>query len=230
MGTIEGNTVMAMSEKQRQKKLAKRKKSRKIANKPASALAGAGKNALDYAKYPIHECLVPDSLFATGLGEVVVTRKLPTGEIAVSAFLLDVYCLGVKNAFFVTLGSSEYEQNYRASLVNRDDSVNFEVSDPSCVKRLIEGAESYAANLGFKPHADYRRARGLLSGIDAATCTVEYEYGKDGKPLYIPGPSETPVQIKKIMNTLNDTRGDERRTDGIRDVQHLTGTMKLKVN
>ena len=56
--------------------------------------------AVNYARNPIHECLFPASLFETGLGNVIVTRRTQVGSIAISAFVADVICLGVKNALF----------------------------------------------------------------------------------------------------------------------------------
>ena len=52
------------------------------------------------AHAPIHESLVPASLFEQGIGNLLFSRSLPDGRVALGAFLLDVFCLGVKNAFF----------------------------------------------------------------------------------------------------------------------------------
>ena len=41
---------------------------------------------------PIHECLVPASLFEQGLGNLVFSRALPDGHIAISVFLLAHVC------------------------------------------------------------------------------------------------------------------------------------------
>jgi hypothetical protein len=84
---------MAISEQQRQKKLAKKKQKRGATVK---IVTPSMRKAKPYAGYPIHECLIPDNLFDSGLGELVVTRRIPNGDIAMSAFVIDVFCLGVK--------------------------------------------------------------------------------------------------------------------------------------
>ena len=94
---------MAISEQQRQKKLAKKKQKR---GNTVKATTSPMKKAKLYAHYPIHECLIPDNLFTAGIGELVVTRHLPNGDIAMSAFVLDIFCLGVKDAMFMVMPES----------------------------------------------------------------------------------------------------------------------------
>jgi len=43
----------------------------------------------------------------------VVTRRIPNGDIAMSAFVIDVFCLGVKDAMFMVLPESEYEHKLK---------------------------------------------------------------------------------------------------------------------
>ena len=75
------------------------------------------RKAKPYAGHPVHECLIPDNLFDSGLGELVVTRRIPNGDIAMSAFVIDVFCLGVKDAMFMVLPESEYEHRIKGSMV-----------------------------------------------------------------------------------------------------------------
>ena len=45
--------------------------------------------------------------------------------------------------------------------------------------------------------------------IDAGACPTAYAFGKDGKPLYIAGPHDTPARIRKILRTLIDNVGED---------------------
>ncbi|MCD4652908.1 hypothetical protein K8T06_03130, partial [bacterium] len=98
---------MATNPKRRQKKLEKRKKKRKIVKKSLAFNTQSRNKPVNYAEFPVHECLVQNSLFEIGLGNVVVTRLTSAGLIAVGAFVVDVYCLGVKNALFKVVSESE---------------------------------------------------------------------------------------------------------------------------
>ena len=194
---------MAISEQQRQKKLAKKKQKRGTTVK---TITPSMKKAKPYASYPIHECLIPDNLFDSGLGELVVTRRIPNGDIAMSAFVIDVFCLGVKDAMFMVLPESEYEHKIKVRMSAAGDR-GFEKLHQTCAKKLLDGLVDYAKELGFAPHPDYKNANDIFGNIDASVCPVKYTYGKKGKPFYMNGPYESPADIKRIINTLTKKCG-----------------------
>ena len=199
---------MALNSKQRQKKLEKKNKKRKLAKR----LLGAGflmrDNASSYSGFPIHECFIPNTLFETGIGYVIVTRRTPDGIIATSAFIVDVYCLGVKNALFNVSSELEYENTIKPRLMRSNEEQQFENVHPACARKLVEGAILYAKELGFSPHSDYKYAKGVFGDIDINSCPVKYKYGKDDKPFYIRGPNESTGQAKQIINQLNKRCGE----------------------
>jgi hypothetical protein len=195
---------MAISEQQRQKKLAKKKQKRSAVTVKKVTLSM--KNAKPYANYPIHECLIPTDLFSSGLGELVVTRRVPNGDIAMSSFVIDVFCLGVKDAMFVVLPESRYEHEVKAGMLGTGNR-EFERLHQSCAKSLLDGVVAYAKELGFAPHPDYKNAKDIFGNIDASVCPVKYTFGKNGKPFYMNGPYETPADMEKIINTLTKKCG-----------------------
>lgn len=195
---------MAIDPRKKQKKLAKQKAKRK-----AKALdhrrSQQGKSSLSTpmefelgARGPILECLMPENLFDGGLGEVIVSRTTGKGLVAAGVFLLDVFCLGVKNAFPLLQPRGVYEQ----MMQQIDLQTPLVQVEPACAKKLIEDAAAYARDLGFEPHADYRPARKVLQDIDAADCKEQFTFGKDGKPFFMSGPNETPQRSRRIIETL----------------------------
>lgn len=85
---------MAIDQKRRQKKLAKKAAKRKmvLAEKRKGGGFSVTKDQALWAASisPIHECLVPRGIFNMGLGDVVISRKMLDGNIAASVFLVDV--------------------------------------------------------------------------------------------------------------------------------------------
>ena len=79
--------------------------------------------------------------------------------------------------------------------------------EPACFRKLVEGGVAYAQDLGFSPHEDYAEARQIFGDVQSAACPTRFEYGHDGKPLYVSGPHETATQVQSILNQLERRLG-----------------------
>ncbi len=198
---------MALDEKRRQKKLAKKaaRRKAKLSDKKDIQISGsAGAQNIALAlNSPVHECMIPEGLFDIGIGNILISRKMPNGNVAFSIFLLDVFCLGVKNASFFIMSRYEYDDKIRRIKLDAD----FESLAPECVRKLVESAEAYAGELGFDPHPDYRSARKIFGDIETKKCPMQFEFGKDGRPLFISGPNDTQAKCMKIIEILTKSCG-----------------------
>ncbi len=197
---------MAISERKRQKKLKKKKQKQNLAKKLSNTISSKNPVTL-YSKFPIYECLVPENLFDVGIGTVIISRRSQFGEIGISAFVVDVFCLGVKNALFTIADENKYETIIKPQLT-QDHEADFENIHPSCVRKLIEDSVKYAQDLGFSAHPDYKKYKAIFGDIDKSMCSENYAFGQDGKPIYISGPNETPQQAKRIVNHLIKVCGE----------------------
>ena len=130
-------------------------------------------------------------LFDSGCGYLVVSRFKADGRVESGFFLLDVFCLGVKDAGFHCFNSIA---DYRGSLLNRlfpnEDLVRMTAA---AARKLTEDAISYARGLGFSPGVDYKKASRVFGGITTVDCDEEFMFGKDHKPLYIQGDRKSVV-------------------------------------
>jgi hypothetical protein len=79
--------------------------------------------------------------------------------------------------------------------------------EPSYARKLVREAAAWAQSIGFPPHKDFAIAEQLFGDIDADACDASFAFGKDGKPLYIPGPSESPTLIRRRMEQLSRIAG-----------------------
>jgi hypothetical protein len=193
------------SEQKRQKKLAKAKAKRKEKKTQLSQHDTIAHRALlkIIETCPVYEALVPSSLWTQGLGNLIISRKLPDGRIAAAIILVDVYCLGVKNASFATL----YPSQYRSQVVKMNEQYEFNRVSPESFAKLIHEAIAYAAQFGFKPHPDFAECAHLLANLDHQSATDQYTFGKDGKPLYIRGPHESFARAQEIMRIITTAGG-----------------------
>lgn len=200
---------MAKNERKRQKQLAAKKKKRKQKKSNSSGLSVAEpsismKSFEQAERYPIRECLVADDIFLQGMGHVIVARDLPTGDVAVGAFLVDSYCLGVKDAFLKGFNLFDYRD-----FVENNPSQGYDTVAPAYAKKLVDDVLAFSENLGFRPHKDYKKAKYIFGAVDSSECVESFEFGKDGKPYYISGPFDSSQKVEKIRRTLTKSCGED---------------------
>jgi hypothetical protein len=200
---------MAADPRKRQKKLERRtaKRHEKKRQLVKEHSAGLGERLTVASKAPnLHAWITEDLWSAQGMGQVLLSRTLPNGFVAVAVFLVDRFCLGVKNAMASIITRSSYDNQFVREMRSQ-----FEARDvsPATARKVVEAAVAYARDLGFSPHPDYLKARLLFGDINAAESTEEIEFGKDGQPMFIAGPHDTPERCRSILTTLTRTRGPD---------------------
>lgn len=190
----------------RQKKLAKHKAKREERRSELARRESKDPTVRlkDAEKWPIVDTLLSDQIWTDGIGDAVIVRRMPDGNLAVAVFLLDVYCLGVKNAFWRILS----KQGVREMLETMDATETMRSVRVAKLVKLIHGSKAYAHSLGFAPHPDYRHASMLLAGIDPASCTEEFTFGYRGRPFYIQGPNDSYERVKAISQRVVELGGD----------------------
>lgn len=142
---------------------------------------------------PVHECLVSDTLSETGMGTIIFSRRMPDMQIAMSGFMLDNYCLGVKDSFFKILSPKEYDD------LKVKAPFEFERIHPTCAIKMVEGSVAFARKYNFRPHSDYKMAKLIFGDFDSDVCPESFAYGKDGRPFYIQGPYDTPQMVERML-------------------------------
>ena len=151
----------------------------------------------------VHEALVSENLFETGIGYVILSRKLVTGEIAAGVFRVDVFCLGVRTAYAGILEKSAYEKKIKQSGISSPlISIH-----PACCRKLVEQTVDFAASLGFAPHREYGVACKIFGNLDAGVCPKKFKFGKNGRPTFIPRNEDNPVRRQKILELLTTICG-----------------------
>jgi hypothetical protein len=166
----------------------------------------SGREALQIigaARAPVRTCVMAERLFADGIGWVVLARTLPSGQVGASFFLVDVWCLGVKDAFFRVMPQLAFEERMRES--SRDRPVV--VIDPSVARKLLHDAAAYAGSFGLAPSTGFTEAETLFGDIPLATKT--FSFGKDGKPFFMSGPNDSRTRIRNIMDKLVKSVGPD---------------------
>ena len=189
-----------------------RKKAREAARKKrAKQQSGGGRFAHmgctrgELERSPVHAAYVGDSVFTQGIGHAIIARRLPDGRIAAGVFLVDIYCLGVKNAFLMVQSSFEFED----TIATRFDANDLKPVEPAYARKLIDDSIAYARDLGFEPHPDFRDASVVLGDIDPGACREEFTFGHEGKPFYVSGPHHSESTARRIVAHLKNRCGPD---------------------
>ncbi|MDA1048929.1 MAG: hypothetical protein O3C40_00410 [Planctomycetota bacterium] len=197
---------MATKDQRRQKKLERKNAKRKEVRKELASRdqGGLATQFARYAKAPILHSRVAASLWDVGIGYVLLSRELHNGQVAIANFLVDVWCLGVKNIHADIVSVGQYRNKFLPQL-NRLGPL-LDVS-PSYARKLVEGAVEYARDLELPPHREYRIARELFGDIDPNECTEQFAFGREGKPFFVSGPHDSPQRCAQIASILTSVRG-----------------------
>lgn len=154
-------------------------------------------------KWPVVHALVGPDLWKDGIGYLAIARQEAEGRLVFGVYLVDVYCLGVKNAFW----KAGTNGDFREMIQNMEQSQVMSPISPACLVKIIKGSVDYAHSFGFRPHPDFHHAAMLLDGIDPSTCLQEFTFGRDGKPFYIQGPDESPEMARAILERIHAAGG-----------------------
>ncbi len=151
---------------------------------------------------PIYECIISADWRDVGICNIIVARQHKTGNITAGVFLVDMYCLGVKDAgYYFNLTPDEYEEI-------KYELPEYEECEYVLAHNLIFGALEYADDYGFEPHKEFALVKYILEEDDENVALMDLDFGLDGKPCYVSGPFEDKVSVNKVLATLKRTAGE----------------------
>lgn len=153
-----------------------------------------------------YEAFIDRNWRESSIHSIIVARIRSPSDVEIGIFLVDRWCLGIKDAGY---RGDQTEADFEDMVGRLLPEETRERIHPAWAKKLIEGAVKYAEGLSFAPHHDYRKARRVLGGIDAGLCTEIFTFGKDGKPCYVAGEFDTPERIERVLAMLKARCGED---------------------
>ena len=209
---IRGSAMSSVSSQQRAArraaKTARRKKVKAQRQQPLVRIGASSALAAEMrqlASAPVHACLLQEGMWERGNGVVVLIRRTPGGRFALIVFLVDVFCLGVKDVLFDRHDAPEIE----AFIEAMNMTAPLRPVDPSRARKLLRDLVAWSRSLGIEPHVDYAAGDLLFGDIAADACSESFTFGSDGKPFYIPGPHDSPAKIRRQMDHLRRRLGED---------------------
>ena len=198
---------MPANDNRRQKKIEIKRAKRKEQQRTVSRVESSGVSGRTIAarNWTVFDTRVGGTIEIEGMGCATIARRGPHGEVVGVIFLLDMYCLGVKD--LTPYFGSESGWKQRMEHLNSGEGGMYAES-PEAVRKLVEGAVEYAKSFGIEPCREWASAAHIFGDIDSSQCLKEFTYGRDGKPTFIAGPNDGPARIQQILNILSENPGD----------------------
>lgn len=152
---------------------------------------------------PVYNCSVNSDWESGKLATVSVARKHVNGNVTLGLFLVDLNCLGVKDAnYLFNIPVHEYKNaisnNGQVELID----ISYELAH-----NIIYAGLEYAKELGFTPHKDFSIVRFILEEDTEDVELMEIECGTNGKPLFIKSPWQSEPEANRIITQLERTIG-----------------------
>ncbi len=165
-----------------------------VSLKPENLLVKKGRTM------PIYECRAHEGWSERGKAQVSVARRMPNGNLVIGFYLVDLWCLGLKDTFFrANVSILEYED--MMGYVSGD--VEMLKIEPALAFNMVYAAIEYAEDLGFEPAKDFKHTQYLLPEPDDFEY-IEIETGKDERPFYCSGPND---KVQAILQKLDKKLG-----------------------
>ncbi len=157
------------------------------------------------AQLPIQGCFLTEALFDGGIGTLVLARGVTPHHVAMSSYLLDTFCLGIKDVTFESV-DGEYFQFYLDAMGAMSPLV---LVDPSYARKLLRELAAWSQSIGFAPHREFATVERIFGDVNADASDAVFRFGHDGKPCYIPGPNDTAPLIQRRIEQLRKHLGDD---------------------
>lgn len=152
-------------------------------------------------KLPLGKCYITPEWKENGLCHIVVSRVKPGGNIVAGAYLVDTFCLGVKDSFYYTdMTPDEFEgllYKFRSSFGL--ESISYEEAH-----NIIYGAIGFAEDGGIAPDRGFAVTQYILEEDTDDVPLIEYEFGKDGKHFLVANSSKEKQLIEMLQRNLGN--------------------------
>jgi hypothetical protein len=155
----------------------------------------------------IVRCIVPADFSNGGMGTVIVARAMPSGLLGCAFFLLDVFGLGVKDAFFREMS----ERELRVGVEQQAAVQEFREAEPAHARKLIREAIAYAARLKRSPAKNTAVIEAIFGDVNPDDCECIYTFGGPDGSTFPGADDDGPSVIEMMRRVIQQTLTPEEQ-------------------
>jgi hypothetical protein len=212
---------MPQDPRKRQKAIMKKRSKHKAASRQTSlrheSISFSSQALIRRARtFPLVECWISANWQQDDLGlvEILVARQQPDGDVCFGLYLVDKFCLGLKNTLARTSFSrTRYQKEVPTTMFHQPDPV---VCTPELAHQMIYASIEYAAQFGFTPEKDFALTQYVLAPRGELEEPYDLVFGRNGKPFFVAGPYDNAPQIlKQLEKTAGPGNYDYLMTFGV---------------
>lgn len=150
-----------------------------------------------------------------GTASVLVSRIRPSGNVAFAMFLVDTFCLGVKECYYQTNLTADEFRERSADLI---ESLGMKEVPYAEAHNLIYGAVEWAGEADIDPAREWGVAKYILEEDTDDVPYIEYEFGDEGKyHLIVANRMEEARMIPILQKRLGDKFVYTKPSQAVRD-------------
>lgn len=150
---------------------------------------------------PIEACYISSTMQKFGEGHVIIVRRHPNDKFTVGLFLVDIFCLGVKDSFYrVRIDKFDYEDLMERLGEEHPKEISYEEAH-----NWIYGAIAFAEEAGIAPDKSFNLSQYILEEDTEEIPLIEYEFGKNGKHFLV---AMDKLELSKYLPILKKNLGD----------------------
>ncbi len=175
-------------------------------NQPAQKLSPENYIRQNARKLPIHECWVNRDWEKSGTSSICVSRIHANGNVTFAMYLVDLYCMGVKESLY---NFNESIDVFNKHLLKINENIEMIKIDYVLAHNIIYAAIEYADELGFKPHHSYTAITQYLLEEDTEDVELmDISCGCNGKPMFVKTEFMSNVESHRVIAQLNKSVGE----------------------
>lgn len=154
-------------------------------------------------KLPIGKCYITPEWEQAGIAQIIITRIRANGNYVVGIFLVDTFCIGIKDTIYYTDFS---EDELKELIKHYKSGPGIEEISYNEAHNIIYGAIEFAEEGGIHPVKDFAITKYILEEDTEDVPLIEYDFGKDGKHFLVIGSDRREMHY---LNTLKKTLGED---------------------
>ena len=149
----------------------------------------------------IGKCYVSREMTLYGEGHIVVSRLHKGGKVSAAFYLVDIYCVGVKDSFYkLRMENYEFE-----SFIDRLRIEDIQECSYEEAHNWIYGAVAFAKEAGIQPDKSFNLTQYILEEDTDEIPLMEFEFGRNGKHFLV---ARNNLEASRYLPAMKTHLGD----------------------